>query len=220
MTDTGEFDLRTRHFGSVTASLSHDLGNVLATMQAAAGLIDDYVVGAAEGELIDVEHLKPVLGRIDRNVTRGFEFVRLLNWIAHSIDQSQRRPALDEVIEKAAASARYFARQQCVELEVAPGAPSGAVAICAIDLHILLFSCFRFAADHAANGASVTCEVENSGEGLDVVFTLSEARPDRQPAEELTAMAKAWGGRIEWGTTDAPSNRLVLRLPGPVGVDC
>ncbi len=220
MTDTGEFDLRTTHFGSVTASLSHDLGNVLATMQAAAGLIDDYVVGAAEGELIEVEHIKPVLDRIERNVTRGFDLVRLLNWIAHSIDQSQRRPALNEVIEKAAASARYFARQQCVELEVAPNAPSGTVGICAIDLHILLFSCFRFAADHAPNGASVTCEVENSREGLNVVFTLSAAHPERQPATELAAMAEAWGGRLEWGTTDAWSGRLVLRLPGPMGVDC
>ena len=213
MADPTEFDRRTVHFGTVTAALSHELGNVLATLQEAAGLVDDYVVGAADGEVIEVAHLEPVLGRIDRSIERGLKFVRQMNWIAHSLDTSHHHPDLVEVIEKAAASARYFARQRCVELRVVPAACTARVRISAIDLHILLFSCLRFASDNAAEGAIVTVEVATAELGRVVAFRVTEARPDRQPGEELRDMAESFGARMEWVSTAPPGCRFEIYLP-------
>ena len=213
MPDPTEFDRRTVHFGTVTAALSHDLGNALATLQEAAGLIDDYVVGAAEGEVIEVVHLEPVLGRIDRSIARGLEFAQLLNWIAHSIDHSQLQPDLAEVIDKAVASARHFARQRCVDLEVVPTAASGPVNIPAIDLHILLFSCLRFAAGSAVEGAVVMVEIGEVEKGRKVTFMISETRPDWSPEEELRSLAASSDAGLEWDSSAPGECRFNLTLP-------
>ena len=197
MTERTEPDRRTSHFGTVTASLSHELGNVLATVQEAAGLMHDYVAGAEEGELIDAASLAPVLGRIDRSVTRGLDLVRLLNWIAHSIDQAQCRPDLAVVIEKAAASARYFARQCCVEIEVPTATSPGVVAIPAVDLHLLLFACFRFAIDIATEGAVISCEPGEAEKGRIVSFVISGYDSDQAPPEQLVALLAAAGVRLD-----------------------
>jgi len=213
MASPTEFDRRTMHFGTVTAALSHDLGNALATLQEAAGLIDDYVVGAAEGEVIEVVHLEPVLGRIDRSIARGLKFAQLLNWIAHSIDHAQFQPDLAEVIERAAESARYFARQRCVDLEVVPTDSNGPVNLPAIDLHILLFSCLRFAAGSAVEGAVVQVQVVQAGRGRQVTFRVSETCPDWSSGEELRRLAEESGAHLEWDSSVPAECRFSLILP-------
>lgn len=219
MKDRAALDQRTRHFGTVTASLSHELGNVLATVQEAAGLMDDYVSGGNEAEMIEAACLEPVLGRIDRSVTRGLDLVRHLNWIAHSIDPTQSRPDLLEVIERAATSARYFARQRCVELQVAPAASPGPVRMSAMDLHILLFSCFRFAAAGAPEGATVTCEPAGAEQGPSVSFQVSDGDLSQTPREELVALAAAAGVRLEFRPGPPGAGALSLFLSDADGTD-
>jgi light-regulated signal transduction histidine kinase (bacteriophytochrome) len=213
MTTFGDVDRQTKHFGTVTASLSHELGNVLATVQEAAGLLDDYAVAATKGELIEAEDLKPVLGRIDRSVTRGFDFLRLLSWIAHSIDAGTGLPPFSEVIEKAAASARYFSRQRAVEIEVTPEEVSASARGSAFELHLLLFNCIRFATDQALEGSTVVSHNTWEADCVRVGFSLQPGpggSPDRDALREL---AEAGGGHVEFGTPEGPSEGFELVLP-------
>jgi len=73
-------------FGAVAASVTHELNNVLSTIDQAGGLLGDMVARAASGAAIDPHRVETVRERIDRQVKRGVEIVQRFNRFAHSMD--------------------------------------------------------------------------------------------------------------------------------------
>lgn len=73
-------------FGALAASVTHELNNVLSTVDQVSGLLGDLVTGAAAGGAVDPRRLATLRGRIDRQVRRGIEIVQHLNSFAHSLD--------------------------------------------------------------------------------------------------------------------------------------
>ena len=215
---TDETNDRISHFGTVTASLSHELGNALAAALETAGLVADWVDAAGDGRALDPVRVGGAMGRIERSVNRGLEFVQLLNWIAHSIDAAGERPLLQVVVDRAVDSARYFARNRNVSIEVAGDPGDVAVRCRAFESHLLLFSCLRLAIDDAAAGARITAHPECGAAGSRVRFSVSELRegwslePDER--NRVASLAAASGCGLEGSSTPDGEEHLLLRFPG------
>jgi hypothetical protein len=192
-TAADEIDHRAAHLGTVAASLSHDLGNVLATVQQAGGLIEDCLADAAAGVALDADELEPVVRRIERSITRGLEMTRLLNWLAHSVDDAQREADLAAAVEMGVRSARYFARQREVAIELPAALATMALPVRAIDLHRAIFRCCLSAAAATPPGESVTVCPETGVAGPVVVFELSAVAQEPVPPEDLGCRV-AWNG--------------------------
>lgn len=73
-------------FGAVTTSLSHQINNVFTIVNELNGLVEDLLWSSGEGRPVPPERLKAVAEKIGRNVSRGTEYVRLLNRFAHAAD--------------------------------------------------------------------------------------------------------------------------------------
>jgi len=73
-------------FGTLTASVTHELNNVLSIIDQTRGLLEDLAVGAASGRAIDPARLETIATRIDRQVRKGVEIMSCLNRFAHSLD--------------------------------------------------------------------------------------------------------------------------------------
>ncbi len=74
-------------FGVVAASLSHELKNVLATINELSGLIEDQSMAAEAGRPLRPERLKKACVNINKQVLRGSTLVERLNFFAHSVDK-------------------------------------------------------------------------------------------------------------------------------------
>lgn len=86
-----------RFFGAMSASISHEIKNVLAIINENAGLLDDLVRMSAKGAPLDPERLTRVAASIARQVARGDGIVKGMNRFAHSADLPREAVDLAEV---------------------------------------------------------------------------------------------------------------------------
>jgi hypothetical protein len=77
--------------GRITASVSHEINNVLATISETAGLSADLMELGRTGRTLDVAALRGCADAVVDEVKRGFRVVKNLNVFAHSAD----RPVAD-----------------------------------------------------------------------------------------------------------------------------
>ena len=117
-------DLRSQDlafFGTVAASLSHQINNVLTIVNELGGLVGDTVAAGTPGEA-QSERLGRVAERIVVNVARGSEYIRILNRFSHSVDQPVADVDVGEQVLLTEAISRRFAelRGTRVEAEVPP----------------------------------------------------------------------------------------------------
>ena len=79
--------LKPRFFGKVTASVSHEIQNVMAIVKENAGLMEDLIQMAMQSEQdIPVERLVRCLSTIKKQATRGTGLTSNLNGFAHTTD--------------------------------------------------------------------------------------------------------------------------------------
>jgi len=67
-------------FANVTASLSHEISNVLATIRELSGLLGDFLSAAEAGRPIDITRLKDLSGKITENTKRGEVLIKRLRY--------------------------------------------------------------------------------------------------------------------------------------------
>lgn len=91
----GEQELR--YFGKVTASVSHELKNVLAILNEHAGLLQDFTTMAEQGKTLDVERIRRLSVSMLGQIGRGDAIVKRLNRFAHSADQDRATVDLNEL---------------------------------------------------------------------------------------------------------------------------
>ena len=85
-----EMGIGLQFFGKMTASISHEIKNVMAIINESAGLLEDYGMMADKGIPIDPEKLKVVSGRVSKQIHRAEGIIRNMNSLAHSVDESTR----------------------------------------------------------------------------------------------------------------------------------
>jgi signal transduction histidine kinase len=106
-------------FGAVTASISHEIKNVLTTINETAGLLDDFALEAQRGEgVLDPSQARNVAAAIARNVRRADGIVRNLNRFAHSTDQSRAVVELGELLNLFSDLAARLAANRGASLQI------------------------------------------------------------------------------------------------------
>lgn len=103
-------------FGVVTASVSHELNNVLSIVDQTGGLLQDTI---AAGAPIQADRVAAAAGAVRRQAERGLEIVRRLNRFAHSADDVCVRFDPTEVLENLVGLSQRFAQLERVELDLA-----------------------------------------------------------------------------------------------------
>lgn len=87
-----------RFFGRVTASISHEIKNVLAIINENAGLLEDLLLMHEKGGNLDTERIKNLAVRVRDQVKRGDGIIKNMNQFAHSIDHFIGQVDLNELL--------------------------------------------------------------------------------------------------------------------------
>ncbi|MDC0335916.1 sensor histidine kinase [Pseudodesulfovibrio sp.] len=154
-----------RFFGKVSASVSHEIKNVFAVINEAAGLLADLSLMAEKGMPMDPGRLKRVADSIQGQVQRGDTIVKNMNKLAHSTDEGIQQVELQPLLELTVALATRMAdmKQMRLEMGACDAAASSIEPFSFIRLlHNAISQALDKMASHATLVISVACDKEDA----------------------------------------------------------
>ena len=132
-------------FGKVTASVSHEIKNVLAIINENAGLLEDLSRIAEKREQpLDIERVRTLAGKVQAQVLRGNGIVNNMNRFAHSIDRLIEQVDLNEVLALITDLAGRHASMKGVTLKAEASTEKITVTTNPFLLENLLWACLNF----------------------------------------------------------------------------
>ena len=208
------FETCLQFFGSVTASISHELKNALAVINENGGLLEDLALRAEKGIPIEPGRLKTVSERVTRQINRTEGIIKNMNRFAHSADQWMTSADLNEIAALSAAVAeRLVAMRECtLNLDLCEQPVT--IQSSPFCLEALIWHCLLFAAKHAGDARTIRLSVARSKRNGVVRVGGFGRRPEDGeagfPTERENALLSALNAKI---TLDGASGVLELSIP-------
>jgi C4-dicarboxylate-specific signal transduction histidine kinase len=200
-------------FGRISASISHEIKNVLAIVNENAGLLEDYSIMAEEGMPLDPARLKKMASTVMNQVSRADEITKNMNRLAHSIDDTIATVELNEIIELFMALTARFAAMRAVKVELRLPASPLKITTAPFYLMNLLWLCLEFSMSASGDEKRVELVVQETENGVRIRFrrlaglsaALLETFPSDREKNLLALLAAAL-------TTEPEREEVVLRL--------
>ncbi len=104
-------------FGAITASVSHELNNVISIIDQSTGLLEDLLYSAQGGKPIPNERLQRIADRVSTQTQRGVRIIKRLNSYAHSVDDPVCEFEMNSLVENLIRLCQRFADLKKVSLE-------------------------------------------------------------------------------------------------------
>ncbi len=203
------------YFGRITASISHEINNVLAIVNELAGLQNDLLEGAEFGMEIDPQRFVKISNDIQTQIQRGERIVKRLNRFAHSMDETLSEFDLAIVVNDTIAIAQRLASLKGITLHLQ--SIENPITIMnnrfLVQQGIFAGLELMYTSNHG-NKVEIECRQDNGK--VEVYLTNNEWIPaedwnDRLAAlSEIITMVK---GQIE--SIPSEENRLILLLTFP-----
>lgn len=204
-------------FGSITASLSHEMNNVFATVNELSGLIEDILAACDRGRPLDPERVKSTVQRISAQIARGQEYVKQLNRFAHSADHDRVNFDLQDVLERITALCQRFARLRKVSLQTSFPLEPFSLEGNPFDLQHVVFRCIDIALALSPSGAAIDVRFAPSDEGARISVIGDKpggSKEDRSLQLSLLAgLVAELGGALETACAPDQPPCLILVLP-------
>lgn len=108
-------------FGTMTASISHEVKNCLAIINENAGLLDDLLMLAERGRPLSAERLKQIAGNMQKQTERANGIVGRLNRFAHSAKHPVTKTTSQELCEFSVSLVERLANLKKAEVSCPPG---------------------------------------------------------------------------------------------------
>jgi len=158
-------------FGKMTASISHEIKNVIAIINESAGLLEDYSLMAEKGIPVDPARLKTVSERISSQIKRADGITKNLNNLAHSVDEFHKSVGIKETLELAVGLAQRLADMRSITLELKPPSDLSTVITSPFHLQNLIWQILDFAMDVSGDGKTVGLTFETGKASVKIRFT-------------------------------------------------
>ena len=204
-------------FGAITASLSHEINNVLAIINELSGLQDDFFHAAEQGAPFNVEKLKGVTQRTAAQVERGREYVKRLNRFAHTVDDRHTTIVLNETVEAITTLCRRLGKLRRVELETRLPEVSPRIEGCTFDLQHIMFRCIDIVLNASRQGDVVQIDIESQDDGARLIFAgcfAVESPAELESKRDFLAVLVAeMQGKVESVIQVGQPVRLEVSLP-------
>lgn len=205
-------------FGKISASVSHEIKNVLAVIGENAGLLQDLASLTERGQAIEPERLIRLSKDIMKQIQRADTIMKHLNMLAHSVDNRLATVELAGLVELVTQLCARFTSLKGVTLEKKLPANPVMVATNPFLLENLIGLCIDAATDSAGASKSVMLAVETTELGARIRFAglkvIAGEATGLFTSKSEKALIAALKAVIE---INAEAGELVLRLPPDIG---
>ena len=212
---TGQQQLH--YFGQVTASVSHELKNVLAILSEHAGLLQDLAGMAQAGQGVDAERSRRLAAGMLRQIGRGDEIIRRMNRFAHSVD---RERAVVDLGGLASLVVELFGRSAAtrgITVEVHGGGHAVSPVTCPFMLQTLLGGLLDRLSALLPQGGTVRVEVVDQAPAAQLRLVATGVQPGDAAglleSDTVQALLAALQARAVFGED---SGALLITLPGDI----
>lgn len=201
-------------FGKMSASISHDLKNVLAVINENAGLLEDFCFMAEKGKSLEPARLKRLAEDVKNQIRRGDRIITSLNTFAHSADRESVTIDLRELAGLLVELSLRYASMRGIGLEMERPGDSIMVTTSPFILLNLLWYCLDYAMRAAGPIKAVELAAEKTADGARLRFRKLAgmgAVAGSFPAEPEHALMRVLDAQIR---LDPDSQEVVVSLPG------
>jgi phosphoglycerate-specific signal transduction histidine kinase len=146
--------------GRITASLSHEINNVLAIIKESAGLMDDILRLCPENVVPHQDRLIKASASIRKQVDRGVDIVTGLNRFAHSTDEPWAQVDLNELTARIAFLMQRFGRKRRIRLSAVPHPEPLMIQSDPFRLEMLLAAGLDFCLARADEGSGIVLQTQ------------------------------------------------------------
>ena len=157
-------------FGKMTASISHEIKNVLAIINENAGLLEDFTLMAEQGMAVDPERLKALSQAVMRQVQRADTMIKNMNRFAHSAAASLQTIDLNDVMQLLVALSNRFAAMRGITLNPKLSKRPVNIRTSPFLLMNLLWLCLDFVMEAAGDEKVVELVTEKAEAGIRIRF--------------------------------------------------
>jgi len=207
-------------FGKMTASISHEIKNVLAIINENAGLLEDLALLSDRGAAIEPQRLKNMSRVVMKQVSRADAIMKNMNRLAHSVDESIKTIDLNDILELLVALSQRFAAMRDVSVDPKLGENPMMVRTAPFLLMNLLWLCLDFAMDAAGEDKIVELVTQKTEAGIQVFFKrlggLAGAPLKPFPAEPEKRLLDLLRAELEVSTGN---QEIIVRIAGDIGRD-
>jgi C4-dicarboxylate-specific signal transduction histidine kinase len=200
-------------FGRISASISHELKNVLAIVNENAGLLEDLTLMADRGQPIDPARLKIMAATVQKQIGRADEILKNMNRFAHSSDEAAADVDLNQTIELVRALTARFAAMRSVTVDLQLPASSLTIPTAPFYLMNLLCLCLDFSMTASGDEKRVELVVDETANSVQIRFRrlagLTEALLETFPSDREKNLLAVLGADL---TAETESEEVVVRL--------
>jgi len=192
--------LKTRLFGKLTASATHEFQNVLAIIKESAGLMED-VLAFTPMENADIleERLGMPLSTVKKQVARGVELVSCLNGFAHTTDQARMQVDVVALSRRLVLLTRRLAANVGVELVLEEKDTPLYLTVDAMQLQLCMSCAMEslFSVLPARSVIAIGCQ--STGSLPSVIFSVSHPDQAVLPGDlpQLLSEVPSWSTLME-----------------------
>jgi len=203
-------------FGKMSASISHDLKNVLAVINENAGLLEDFCLMAEKGKSLDPARMKRLAEDVKNQIRRGDRIISSMNSFAHSADSESVTIDLRELVGLLVELSLRYASMRGVSLEIDRPSDSIMITTSSFTLLNLLWCCLGFAMTAAGPGKTVELAAEKTADGARLRFRKlagMAAATGSFPAEAECALMRVLNAQIR---LNPDSGEVAVSLPDKI----
>ncbi|RJP67051.1 MAG: sensor histidine kinase [Candidatus Abyssobacteria bacterium SURF_17] len=203
-------------FAVITASLSHEINNVVAIIGELSGLLDDLLAGTEKGRPLDQEKVKTISERIAKNVKKGEQIIKRLNRFAHSADEPVKDFDLRELLEQVTTIAQRLATLKGVSLEAELPEVSLPIRSNPFSMQQAIVGCIELAFSGSRRNDKITLTFGKEDAGAKI--TVTGPTHDGSEASQsmlsfLALLMRDLGGTMEASPAGNDTQSLMLHLP-------
>jgi signal transduction histidine kinase len=203
-------------FGSITASLSHELSNSVAIINELAGLTHDILPDTRRKARVDCVRLRELAQRITSQVKRGQDTIRKLNRFAHSVDDPFCEFDLRKLLEEIVSLAQRFASLKRVDLEPRLTDDSLIIRSDPFRMQQAIFGCIQLALEGSGRNDIIIITLDATGSDVRVTVenpNLKRTENFDSTMTFISLLAESLQGRMENSGHEGDERRLTLCFP-------
>jgi signal transduction histidine kinase len=213
-------ELELAFFGTITASVSHELNNVLSIINEYSGLLNDLVVADDKGKPIEKARIQKIALNIAEQIKREQEIIKLLNRFAHRVDAPIVQFNLNDLVNDIIRLSRRFASLKKVTLEITLPQETISITNYPFGVQHAIFSCLNLALDFSNTNDSISTKLEKEESQAIINVTCRPIAKNEQTEEKLESISliiKNVGGKIDTIliNDDSQITRLIIPLSIP-----
>lgn len=208
---TGEAGLQ--FFGKMTASISHEIKNVLAVINENAGLLEDFILLEEKGVPLNPEKLKKISKKVMEQVKRADGIIQNMNRFAHSVDEPLKTIDVIDTMELMIKLSARFSDMLGVSFKMDPHCDPVKIEVNPFLLQNVIWFCLDNIMNLVKSGDTVSIAVENTGGDVLVRFFGISGFDTMTnydfPGEREAILLKALNGKLQ---IDNGAEEIVLSL--------